>query len=271
MNDKNLLDMAMDMANHVHDNPPQTPARSIYNVLRQIDVTEYTRDKNGFDYLPWAKAWDLLCEKFPDSNWEVVMFDGLPYLKTEVGYFVKTMVRINDVSKTEMMPVISFNNKDVPKPTGFNINSSIRRCLAKNIAKFGLGINLYVGEEFVAEGGQFSEQIKAEFDEAFDKGDGLSIVAIKHDVGMDTYFSLYNSFPQGQKGDMKAECSKLEEEGSHQFNEYLNSFIDYIQDDDQAGALDVWEALTKRQCSAIWKQLPEGLQTKFKTWRGVNE
>ena len=48
---------------------------------------------------------------------------------------------------TQVHPVLNHQNKPIPTPNAFEINTSIQRCLAKAIALHGLGIHLFAGED----------------------------------------------------------------------------------------------------------------------------
>jgi hypothetical protein len=45
------------------------------------------------------------------------------------------------------LPVLNFSNKSMLKPTTFDINKSVMRCLTKNLAMFGIGLYIYAGED----------------------------------------------------------------------------------------------------------------------------
>jgi hypothetical protein len=119
----------------------------VFNVLSSVDVSNYVRGKNGYKYLSWAHAVSALQSKFPKAEIIIKRFDGLPYLKTEVGFFVEVEIIIEGVSRSQLHPVLDFRNKAIAKPTAFEINTSIQRSLAKTIALHGLGLNIYAGED----------------------------------------------------------------------------------------------------------------------------
>ena len=89
--------------------------------------------------------------------------DKLPYQKTELGYMVWTEITIEGVSKKMWLPVMdSHNEAMLDKPRVIktkkgeftvdsadmnDINKAIMRCLVKNLAMFGLGLNVYDGED----------------------------------------------------------------------------------------------------------------------------
>src|SRR5207344_1852762 len=84
---------------------------------------------------------------YSSANWELKRFDGLPFLRTEVGYFVEVAVTVQGVALTQIHPVLDSKNRPIAEPTCFDINTSIQRCLVKAIALHGLGLYVYAGED----------------------------------------------------------------------------------------------------------------------------
>ncbi|TBL13108.1 DUF1071 domain-containing protein [Bacillus paranthracis] len=121
--------------------------KNYFAELAVIDVSKHVEKKGRFSYLSWSWAVDQLLKKHPDTTWQVVRFDGLPYMKTEVGYFVEVEVTVNNITRSQIHPVLDNYNKPIAKPTSFQINTSIQRCLAKAIALHGLGLYIYSGED----------------------------------------------------------------------------------------------------------------------------
>src|SRR6187431_1992624 len=72
---------------------------------------------------------------------------GLPYLKTDCGYFVEVEVTVEGVRLSQIHPVLDARNKPIEMPSAFDINTSIQRCLVKAIALHGLGLYVYAGED----------------------------------------------------------------------------------------------------------------------------
>ena len=123
-----------------------------FTELDQVDVTKHIEKKGKFSYLSWAYAVRELKKRHPSATWEVHEHNGLPYIHTECGFFVKVSVTVpvtatNTVIMTQVHPVLDHQNRTVEKPNAFQINTSIQRCLAKAIALHGLGIHLYAGED----------------------------------------------------------------------------------------------------------------------------
>ena len=126
-------------------------SNDIFKVLNNVDVMPLTKEKGKFKYLSWSNAVREATKLFPDMSWEMTKWDYLPYLKTELGYFVECTVTINGTVKTQMMPVLDFKNETATAPKANDINKSQMRALTKAIALHGLGIDLWAGEDINGE------------------------------------------------------------------------------------------------------------------------
>ena len=115
--------------------------------LNQISVSEHLEKKGDFAYLSWPYAVAQLRLADPTATWEVRRFDGLPYQRTETGYFVEVAVAVQGVTLSQIHPVLDGRNQPIAEPTAFDINTSIQRCLVKAIALHGLGLYVYAGED----------------------------------------------------------------------------------------------------------------------------
>jgi hypothetical protein len=71
----------------------------------------------------------------------------LPFLRTELGYFVEVAVTVQGVTLSQIHPVLDQRNQPIAEPSAFDINTSIQRCLVKAIALHGLGLYIYAGED----------------------------------------------------------------------------------------------------------------------------
>lgn len=136
--------------------------------LRQVNVNKMIEQKGRFNYLSWAWAVDALIEVHPDATWEVKKFPMIvvdsehnsmkaipemevPYMRTETGYLVEVSVTVDKVTRSQVHPVLDNRNQPIAKPTSFDINTAIQRCLAKAIALHGLGLYIYAGEDLPPE------------------------------------------------------------------------------------------------------------------------
>ncbi|EJR51777.1 hypothetical protein IIO_06187 [Bacillus cereus VD115] len=118
-----------------------------FSKLAQIDCSEHVEKKGRFSYLSWAWAVKKLREVDPTATWEVKRFDGVPYLKTDCGYFVELEVTVQGLPLSQIHPILNNQNKPIAEPNSFDINTSIQRCLVKAIALHGLGLYIYAGED----------------------------------------------------------------------------------------------------------------------------
>ncbi len=117
--------------------------------LLNVDVSSYIEKKNNMSYLSWANAWREVIKLFPDATYEIIKNeDGLPIFgNNELGFMSYTKVTIKEVTHEMWLPVLDFKNKAMLKPSMFEINKAVMRCLTKNLAMFGLGLDLYAGED----------------------------------------------------------------------------------------------------------------------------
>ena len=115
--------------------------------LNRINVSEHIEKKGEFSYLSWPYAVAQLRLADPGATWDVRRFDGLPYLKTETGFFVEVAVTVQGATLTQIHPVLDGRNRPIEEPSAFDINTSIQRCLVKAIALHGLGLYVYAGED----------------------------------------------------------------------------------------------------------------------------
>lgn len=123
----------------------------VFEVLNNVDVSALTKKKGNFDYLSWSNAVREASKLFPEMSWEFTKWDYLPYLKTDVGYFVECTVTINNSVRTQMMAVLDFKNQTAMSPKANDINKSQMRALTKAIALHGLGLDLWAGEDINGE------------------------------------------------------------------------------------------------------------------------
>lgn len=120
---------------------------NFFEVLSKINVSQHIERKGDFAYLSWPFAVAQLRLADPQATWETKRFDGLPYCKSETGYFVEVAVSVHGVTLSQIHPVLDGRNRPIMSPTSFDINTSIQRCLVKAIALHGLGLYIYAGED----------------------------------------------------------------------------------------------------------------------------
>jgi len=120
---------------------------STFLKLSEINVNDHTEKKGGFTYLSWPFAVAELRKADPKATWETIRFNGLPYCQTDCGFFVEVSVTVEGITLSQIHPVLDNRNKPILKPSAFDINTSIQRCMVKAIALHGLGLYIYAGED----------------------------------------------------------------------------------------------------------------------------
>lgn len=118
--------------------------------LNAINVNDKTEKKNGLTYLSWAYAWAEMKKRFPDSTYTIYENrDGMCYHTDGRTCWVKTGVTCCGVEHIEYLPVMDYRNQSIPadKVTSFDVNKAIQRSLTKAVARHGLGLYVYAGED----------------------------------------------------------------------------------------------------------------------------
>lgn len=121
-----------------------------FSVLNAINVNDKTEKKNGLTYLSWAWAWGEVKKLHPDATYTIYENkDGLFYHTDGKTCWVKTGVTVNGIEHIEYLPVMDFKNRSIPADsvTSFDVNKAIQRSLTKAVARHGLGLYIYAGED----------------------------------------------------------------------------------------------------------------------------
>ena len=125
-----------------------------FEKLNAINVNDHVEKKNGLTYLSWAWAWAELKKMYPESFYTIYENkDGLFYHTDGVTAWVKTGVTVkageHEIEHIEYLPVMDYKNKSIPLAniTSFDVNKTIQRSLTKAVARHGLGLYIYAGED----------------------------------------------------------------------------------------------------------------------------
>lgn len=126
--------------------------------LSKINVNGHTEKKGRFTYLSWTFAVSEAMKVDPLTVWafrEPMVFpDGTMMVHCDVTMFGKSIYMF--------LPVMNNQNKAIPKPNAFDVNSAMMRCLVKAIAAHGLGLYIYAGEDLPEEEKQAQAQQSAQ-------------------------------------------------------------------------------------------------------------
>lgn len=130
-------------------------AKDFFSVLSSIDCAKYVQKRNGLDYIPWAVAWKLLKQSFPESTYTVIKnAQGLNYHHDGSTAWVEVQLSLvvrddygcaHTYETTEMLAVMDYSKRSIPvdKLRSTDVINTLQRCLVKACARMGLGINVY--------------------------------------------------------------------------------------------------------------------------------
>ena len=171
-------------------------ADNYFQILNGIDVSGKTEKKGNLTYLSWAWAWGELKKKHPDASYTVYEnADGWNYHTDGKTCWVKTGVTVNGLEHIEYLPVMDFRNNSIPaeKVTSTDVNKTIQRSLTKAVARHGLGLYIYAGEDLPEEAApKTTEEInKAAFPS---KAEMIKAISKKYPNGSDNLKALLATF-----------------------------------------------------------------------------
>lgn len=158
-------------------NEKQKP--DVFSVLNAINVNEHVEQKDTgkqkLNYLSWVWAWSEVRKRYPDATYKIERNErNLPFFSDPIfGIMVYTSITIEGETHEMWLPVMDgannamkeepyeittkFGTKTVAKASMMDVNKAVMRCLAKNLAMFGLGLYIYAGEDLPEE----NEEAKA--------------------------------------------------------------------------------------------------------------
>lgn len=178
---------------------------SVFEKLSAIDVSGKTEKKSNLTYLSWAWAWGELKKSYPDASYTIYeneIDDLLVHgeqafpIKRKVNYFtdgrtawVKVGVTVDGQEHIEMLPVMDHRNKSIALNDidSFAVNKTIQRALTKAIARHGLGLYIYAGEDLpeTVKEDQHNEQVLAALQQAleiYQRNNGVNLTQSFEDL-----------------------------------------------------------------------------------------
>ena len=125
--------------------------KNVFEVLAAINCNEHTEKKNGLTYLSWAWAWTECKKRFPLAYYTIYENEqGRPYFDDGRTAWVKTGVTIEGLEHIEYLPILdqsAHKSLQVSAITSWDMNKAIQRSLTKALARHGLGLYIYAGED----------------------------------------------------------------------------------------------------------------------------
>lgn len=124
--------------------------KSVFETLNALDVSDSHKKKGNNTYLPWSVAWAEIKKLYPDAVCVPVKSpEGNLYHTDGKTCWVETSMTINGETQNEVLAVMNHRNASiaVDEVTSTDFARSLKRCMVKNAALFGLDLNLWNGEE----------------------------------------------------------------------------------------------------------------------------
>lgn len=200
-----------------------------FSKLNSINCNDKTEKKNGLTYLAWAYAWGEVKKLFPDATYTIYEnAQGWFYHTDGNTCWVKTGVTINGIEHIEYLPVMDFKNRSIPveQVTSFDVNKAIQRSLTKAVARHGLGLYIYAGEDLPDEGEQQevqSQPSKAVTARRTAKANSPKPVAYEP-MPQETYWKIVAAYAQGKQtktgGDYRDTWIKTTHAGQEQIEKF---------------------------------------------------
>lgn len=131
--------------------------KSVFQTLFAINMNDKVEKKNGLSYVSWAFAWGEVKKHYPNATYTIyereTEFGLVNYYTDGRTCWVKTGVTIEGLEHIEELPVMDFKNKSIPlnAVTSMDVNKAIQRSLTKAVARHGLGLYIYAGEDLPEE------------------------------------------------------------------------------------------------------------------------
>ena len=177
--------------------------KSIFATLNAVNCNEHVeKKKTGYtelSYLSWAWAWQIAKTHFPDATYTIYENSlGWNYHTDGKTCWVKTGVTINGLEHIEYLPVMDARNRSIPADdvTSFDVNKAIQRSLTKAIARHGLGLYIYAGEDLPDAA---DDEARAEVKQARQKAAAKKAVKPADAVQNSEYWKIVRAHAEGRK------------------------------------------------------------------------
>ena len=233
-----------------------------YLELSRLDCSHGVEVKHGgLKYLKWSVAWHLLMTKCPDATY---YYDD-PITLPDGTMLVRTGVTVGSTTLTMQLPVLDHRNKPLSSPNSFDYNTAAQRCLTKNIAMFGVGIDLYHGDSInITEASNYEkarEYISAQ--------DSMGFLEFLGTLSERDQIDLFNdpAIPKGQKTAFKNDHRAL----AKQAHDFLDSVAECIaeatEQKDEVLLQETIAELSSFERTAVWGRLSADQQQFIQSTR----
>ena len=221
-----------------------------YLELSRLDYSHGVEVKHGgLKYLKWSVAWHLLMTLYEDATYS---YDE-PITLPDGTMLVRTSVRVGDTVHSMQLPILDHRNKPLSSPNSFDYNTAAQRCLTKNIAMFGVGIDLYHGDKVnITEASNYE---KAQ--EYISAQDSMGFLEFLGTLTERQQVDLFNddAIPKGKKTEFKNQHRALVK----QANDFIDSVAECISEateqQDEELLKETIAELSTFERTAVWGRL----------------
>lgn len=148
-----------------------------------------TKGGKGMEYVPWSNVLDRFMQACPTMTYEFHTYftkmnhEGIqaetsrPFMGDKnTGWFVNTSVTAYGITRSMVSPIYGKNHTQVAlKPQANQVHNAMMRCLCKNFAMFGCGLELWTREEVT----QLEAEERMPQDTGMETEDDLVSTAVK--------------------------------------------------------------------------------------------
>lgn len=114
-----------------------------FSQIKKEDLPIAKKGNMNLDYLSWAHALHIAIDSFPNLTFhcdkERSYDDG--------SMMVFASITIDEHTREMWLPVMDNKNNSIINPSSRQVSDNKMRCLVKCLALFGLGLNVYAGED----------------------------------------------------------------------------------------------------------------------------
>ncbi len=124
--------------------------KNYFEALNKIDVSAKIEKKGNLSYLSWVWAWAILKKHYPEANSKVYKTEeGCLYHTDGRTAWVEVGITANGIEHIEYYPVYDNRFKSISSDdvTTADANCAIQRGMTKAIARHGVGLYIYAGED----------------------------------------------------------------------------------------------------------------------------
>ena len=208
---------------------------SAFADLSSINVNDYTEKKGKFTYLSWAFAVQELLKRYPEATWETPE----PTVYPDGTMMVWCKITVETVTRTAYLPVLDHNNKPIPNPNAFQVNTAMQRCLAKAISLMGLGLYIYAGEDLpeVTDYALANQKIEADNPVLFREW--------LEEIGEERTNAVFNDAPKGEKVAFKNLFNEQIKKADKIISDYYEEVCGLIERGDPYGLAQLFDEIAK--------------------------